>query len=95
LRGAYATIARRSKVPVQLVMINSNTQFLGKRWPLLRRPELPLRYQATVLERIDPSLPRSEIVAQTNQHFRDAIGETPFDLNGANNATEPRLNPGH
>jgi len=95
LRGAYATIARRSKVPIQLVMINSNSRFLGKRWPVLKRPELPLRYQATVLERIDPSLSREEIVTQTKQHFRDAIGDTPFDLNGANNATEPRLNPSH
>jgi 1-acyl-sn-glycerol-3-phosphate acyltransferase len=95
LRGAYATIARRSKVPVQLVMINSNSRFLGKRWPLLKRPDLPLRYQATVLERIDPNQSREAIVAQTNEHFRDAIGDTPFDLNGANNATEPRLNPSH
>lgn len=95
LRGAYATIARRSKVPVQLVMINCNTRFLGKQWEIFKRPELPLRYQATVLERIEPSLSREEIVAQTDQYFRDAIGDNPFDLNGANNATEPRLNPSH
>jgi len=95
LRGAYATIARRSKVPIQLVMLNCNSRFLGKRWPLLKRPELPLRYQATVLERIDPSLPRDVIVAQTGQYFRDAIGDSPFDLNGANSAAEPTLNPSH
>lgn len=95
LRGAYATIARRSGVPVQLVMINANSRFLGKGWPLYKRPEFPLRYQASVLERIDPTLSRAEIVTQTDRHFREAIGDTPFDLNGANNATEPSLTPSH
>jgi 1-acyl-sn-glycerol-3-phosphate acyltransferase len=45
-KGSVALIAKKSGVPVQTVIIETNSQFLGKDWPLCRRPTFPLRYRA-------------------------------------------------
>jgi len=47
----FALIARRAGAPVQTVLIESNTPFLGKGWPFWRRPAFPLRYRARLGER--------------------------------------------
>ncbi|MFC0389199.1 lysophospholipid acyltransferase family protein [Muricoccus vinaceus] len=47
----FALIARRAGAPVQTVLIESNTRYLGKGWPLWRRPDFPLRYRARLGER--------------------------------------------
>ncbi|MGD9951239.1 MAG: lysophospholipid acyltransferase family protein [Burkholderiales bacterium] len=53
-RGAISLIARQARVPVQTVFIETDSAFLGKGWPLLRRPELPLRYRVRLGRRFDP-----------------------------------------
>lgn len=37
-------IARRANVPVQTCLIEFSSPYLGKHWPLFRKPELPLRF---------------------------------------------------
>jgi 1-acyl-sn-glycerol-3-phosphate acyltransferase len=39
-----ALIAKRAGVPIQTVLITFSTPYLGKQWPLWRRPALPLRW---------------------------------------------------
>jgi 1-acyl-sn-glycerol-3-phosphate acyltransferase len=53
-RGAISLIARQAQVPVQTVFIEADSAFLGKGWPLLRRPQLPLRYRVRLGRRFDP-----------------------------------------
>lgn len=53
-RGAISLIARQAGVPVQTVFIEADSAFLGKSWPLLRRPALPLRYRVRLGRRFDP-----------------------------------------
>jgi 1-acyl-sn-glycerol-3-phosphate acyltransferase len=53
-RGAISLIARQSGVPVQTVFIETDSAFLGKGWPLTRRPELPIRYRVRLGRRFDP-----------------------------------------
>ncbi len=68
---AAALIARRSGAPMQLVTIEMEVPYLGKRWPLFRPPPLPLhcryrlgpRYEAqadsrALTERIERDLAR-------------------------------------
>jgi 1-acyl-sn-glycerol-3-phosphate acyltransferase len=43
-KGAVSLIAKKSHAEVQTIFIESNTAFLGKHWPTLKRPNFPLRY---------------------------------------------------
>jgi 1-acyl-sn-glycerol-3-phosphate acyltransferase len=45
-----ALIAARSGMPVQTVFIQMNSLYLGKRWPLFKRPNFPLTIQVTLGE---------------------------------------------
>lgn len=53
-RGAIALVARQAGVPVQTVFIEADSRFLGKGWPLTRRPQLPLHYRVRLGRRFDP-----------------------------------------
>ena len=47
-------IARRSQCPVQTVLIEFSSPYLGKAWPLFQRPRLPLRCRARLGQRFSP-----------------------------------------
>ena len=69
-KAGFALIAKRAGVPVQTVLIDSNSRFLGKGWPLLQKPDFPLRYRV----RLGPALrvdrdPR-EFVGQLHDFYR-------------------------
>ena len=51
---AVGALSRSSGVPVQAVIIESDSAFLGKGWPVLRRPELPLTYRVRLGRRFEP-----------------------------------------
>ena len=44
-KGGFALIAKSAGVPVQTVFIETNSRFLGKGWPLFRKPVFPLVYR--------------------------------------------------
>jgi len=47
-------IARSANVPVQTVLIESSSRFLGKGWPLFRRPSMPITYRLRVGRQFAP-----------------------------------------
>lgn len=50
---AVGAVARRARVPVQTVIIETNSRFLGKGRPLLERPRFPIHYRARLGRRFD------------------------------------------
>lgn len=54
LHGSFAMIARRAQVPVQVVFIDTDTPFLGKHWPLLKLPALPMQFTVRLGPRFAP-----------------------------------------
>ncbi len=51
---AVGALSRRSGVPVQTVIIETDSQFLGKGWRNLTRPEFPLHFRMHLGRRFDP-----------------------------------------
>jgi 1-acyl-sn-glycerol-3-phosphate acyltransferase len=51
-KGGFALIAKQAGTPVQTVFIDSNSGFLGKGWPLFRKPVFPLVYRVRLGQRI-------------------------------------------
>lgn len=41
-KNSLALIAKQAQVPIQTVFIETDSRFLGKDWPWLRRPDLPI-----------------------------------------------------
>lgn len=66
---AVGAISRRSGVPVQAVLIEADSRFLGKDWPLAARPELPLTYRVRLGRRFDPPQDVRAFTAELQRHF--------------------------
>lgn len=49
-----AYVSYRSGVPIQTVIIEQDTKFLGKGWPLLKRPDMPMHFRARLGQRFAP-----------------------------------------
>lgn len=81
LGSAAGMIARRSKVPVQTLFIEFSSPYLGKAWPLFRRPELPLHFRIRLGQRFSPPRDVAGFTRELEQYFR--AGLTPGGLQPA------------
>ncbi|SAK78176.1 lysophospholipid acyltransferase family protein [Caballeronia ptereochthonis] len=54
LKGGIALIAARAQVPVQTLIIETDSGFLGKGWQIFRKPALPITYRVTLGRRFAP-----------------------------------------
>ena len=53
-KGGFAAIARNALVPVQTVLIETNTPYLGKGWPVLKKPPVfPMVFRARLGQRFE------------------------------------------
>ena len=78
LKGAIALIAKKSQAPVQTILIESNTEFLGKHWPTLKKPTFPLYYRVTLGKRFDPPcddkiVENKAFIAELDAYFRAVL----------------------
>lgn len=73
LKGGFAVTAKHAGVPVQTVLIDGNTRFLGKGWPILRRPALPLVYRVRLGRRFEPQDEARALTATVERYFRDQL----------------------
>lgn len=76
-RGAVSLIARQAKVPVQTVLIEADSAFLAKGWPLLRRPRLPLCYRVRLGRRFDPPEDLHAFMRELEQYFARELAAAP------------------
>jgi 1-acyl-sn-glycerol-3-phosphate acyltransferase len=73
-KGVTALLAKRSGASVQAVYLESNTEFLGKNWPVLKKPSFPLVYRATLGKRYDPPEDLRTFVDELQRDFSEALG---------------------
>lgn len=52
-RAGVAYVAHRASVPIQTVIIEQETRFLGKDWPMLRRPDMPMCFRVRLGRRFE------------------------------------------
>jgi 1-acyl-sn-glycerol-3-phosphate acyltransferase len=62
-------IARSADVPVQAVFIESTSRFLGKGWPLFRRPEMPITYRIRLGRQFAPPSDVRAFTRELQEHF--------------------------
>lgn len=86
LPGA-GVMASSAGVPVQTVLIEFSTPYLGKRWPLFRPPELPLHCRVRLGKRFDPPTDVRAFTQALEAYLRTELtelpeAEAPVDLAG-------------
>lgn len=52
-RPGFALVARAARAPVQLVVLENDTPYLSKGWPIWRQPPFPLTYRARLAGRFE------------------------------------------
>lgn len=72
-KRAFALIAHKADAPVQTVFIETNTQFLGKDWPLFKKPQFPLTYRVTLGKRFEVSDDTKSFVVDLENYFREQL----------------------
>jgi 1-acyl-sn-glycerol-3-phosphate acyltransferase len=73
LKGSIGVIARRAKVPVQTVLIETDSPFLGKGWPVYKMPRLPLTYKVRLGRRFDPPENSAAFMSELERYFANEL----------------------
>src|SRR5882762_5845079 len=73
LKASIGIIAKHAGVPVQVAIIETDSPYLGKGWPLLRRPSLPIRYRVRLGRRFDPPADVPAFTAELDRYYRQAL----------------------
>lgn len=73
LVGSIGLIAARAQVPVQTVLIETDSPFLGKGWPIYKVPRLPLTYRVRLGRRFDAPHDGNVLMAELAEYFAEAL----------------------
>lgn len=72
-KGGFILMAQRSGVPVQTVFLEYNSRFLGKGWPLFRKPPVPVVVTARLGERFQVTADLRSSLADLEGYFRTEL----------------------
>jgi 1-acyl-sn-glycerol-3-phosphate acyltransferase len=73
LVGSVGLIAKHANVPVQTLVIETDSPFLSKGWPLFRRPDLPITYRVRLGKRFDPPADVPAFTAELDRYYRQEL----------------------
>ena len=73
LVASVGLIAKHAQVPVQTLVIETDSPFLSKGWPLFKRPELPITYRVRLGRRFDPPADVPAFTQQLEQYYRSSL----------------------
>jgi 1-acyl-sn-glycerol-3-phosphate acyltransferase len=75
-RGGFALIAKHARVPVQTVFIETDNPFLGKGWPLLRKPDMPMVYRVRLGRRFRVEGDVQQFLRELEDYYRDELTQS-------------------
>lgn len=73
LKGSIALIAIKAHVPVQTVLIETNSPYLSKGWSLFRKPAMPISYKIKLGKRFDPPENSHTFMTELEDYFLHAL----------------------
>ena len=69
LTASVGVIAKHARVPVQTLIIETDSPYLSKGWPLFRRPHLPITYRVRLGRRFDPPTDVAAFMVALEQEY--------------------------
>ena len=67
--GSIGLIAHHAPVAVQTVLIETDSPYLSKGWPLFRKPPMPIHYRVRLGRRFDPPQHTQCFMAELEDYF--------------------------
>ncbi|MBW4053131.1 MAG: 1-acyl-sn-glycerol-3-phosphate acyltransferase [Proteobacteria bacterium] len=77
LTGSVAVIARHAQAPIQVALIETDSPYLGKAWPLLRAPRLPIHYRVRLGSRLEVPAGTAECLAALRREYAGQLAQAP------------------
>jgi 1-acyl-sn-glycerol-3-phosphate acyltransferase len=74
LVGSVGMIAKHANVPVQTLIIETDSPFLSKGWPLFKRPDLPIAYRVRLGKRFEGVRDVAAFTAELDAYYRSELG---------------------
>jgi 1-acyl-sn-glycerol-3-phosphate acyltransferase len=71
--NAAGLIASNARVPLQSLIIEFSSPYLGKAWPLFRKPALPLRFSVRLGRRFEPPADIRNFTRELEDYFRQEM----------------------
>lgn len=72
-KGGFALIAKVARAPIQTVFIETDSPFLSKGWPLLKKPRFPLVYRARLGKRFTVDGDLSVFIHRLEEYYRQEL----------------------
>lgn len=69
-RPGLTLIASQANAPIQTVIIETNSPFLGKGWPIWKPPPIGAVFRLRLGERFEPEADRRALLARLEEYFR-------------------------
>jgi len=74
LKGGAALVSKRSGIPIQTILIETNSPFLSKGWPLYRVPPLPVCFRVRLGRRFLPRENLRKTLAELEAYYASELG---------------------
>jgi 1-acyl-sn-glycerol-3-phosphate acyltransferase len=68
-KGSVGLIAHHAQVPVQTILIETDSAYLSKGWSLFRKPPMPIHYRVRLGRRFDPPQHTQHFIAELEHYF--------------------------
>ena len=79
LKGSIGLIAHYAQVPVQTILIETDSAYLSKGWSLFRKPPMPIHYRVRLGRRFYPPQHTQRFMAELEHYFaHELVQESAF-----------------
>lgn len=79
LKASISLIANLAEVPVQTLLIETDTRYLSKGWRIFRKPTLPFHFRVSLGQRFEPPYCKQEFMAKLEYYFtHELVHGSPF-----------------
>ncbi|NMM25738.1 MAG: 1-acyl-sn-glycerol-3-phosphate acyltransferase [Glaciimonas sp.] len=83
LTAGIGVIAYRAQAPVQTILIETDSPFLSKEWPLFKKPRLPMHYRVRVGKRFPAPENSAALMAELTRYFATQLAAPASPSNSA------------
>ncbi len=68
-KGSVGLIAHHAQVPVQTILIETDSKYLSKGWPLFHKPPMPIHYRVRLGRRFEPPQHAHRFMVELENYF--------------------------